>query len=165
MAQMTVHTLVVDSAGQPVLVLRPMAEGSGPTVLLPIWIGPAEAAAILVALEASPVPARPMSYDLMARLLEASRASVVRVEVSRIEQGTFFAVLTLDTPDGLREIDARPSDSIALAVRVGAPIFVADDVLEVAGVRPEEVGDGDQESEMAAFHEFLEGVDPDDFRG
>ena len=50
MAQMTVHTLVVDSAGQPVLVLRPMAEGSGPTVLLPIWIGPAEAAAILVAL-------------------------------------------------------------------------------------------------------------------
>lgn len=165
MVQMTVHTLVVDSAGQPVLVLRPMAEGPGPAVLLPIWIGPAEAAAILVAVEASPVPARPMSYDLMARLLEASRAAVVRVEISRIEQGTFYATLTLDTPDGIREIDARPSDSIALAVRVRAPIFVADEVLDAAGVRPEDAEEGDRESEMEKFHEFLEGVDPDDFRG
>lgn len=165
MVQMTVHTLVVDSAGQPVLVLRPLTDSPGAGPLLPIWIGPAEAAAILVAVEASPAPARPMSYDLMVRLLEASRASVERVEVSRIEQGTFFATLTLATPDGTRLIDARPSDSIALALRVGAPIFVADEVLEVAGVRPEQVSEGDKEAEMEAFHEFLEGVDPDDFRG
>ena len=165
MVQVNVHTMAVDSRGQPVLVLKPIGAAPGEGLLLPIWIGLPEATAILVAFEATSAPPRPMSYDLMARLLDASRSRVEQVEVSKIEEGTFYATITLATPEGTHLIDARPSDSIALAVRVGAPIFVADEVLATAGMDDEEQSDRDEESEVAAFQEFLDRVDPDDFRG
>lgn len=164
MVQVGVHTMAIDSRGQHVLVLKPLGEAPGQGRLLPIWIGLPEATAILVAFEATEAPRRPLSYDLMARLLDSCRATVERVEITRIEEGTFYATITLVTPGGTHLIDARPSDSVALAVRVGAPIFVADEVLATAGMADEE-GDGDQESEVAAFQEFLDQVDPEDFRG
>ncbi len=165
MVQVNVHAVAVDSDGKPVLILKPVNEPPGQGVLLPIWIGPAEATAILVASEASPLPPRPLAYDLMARLLDASHATVEQVEVSRLEDGTFYASITLSTPDGTQLIDARPSDSFALAVRVGAPMFVADEVLAVAGMPDGEPSDRDEETEVAAFQEFLDKVDPEDFRG
>lgn len=165
MVQVNVQTMAVDSRGQPVLILKPVSDPPGSGLMLPIWIGVPEATAILVAFEATEAPPRPLAYDLMARLLDASRARVERVEITRIEEGTFYATITLQTPDGAHLIDARPSDSVALAVRVGAPIHVADEVLESAGMPDEESPESDQESEVAAFQEFIDRVDPEDFRG
>nr|NLI49775.1 bifunctional nuclease family protein [Propionibacterium sp.] len=164
---MEVAQLAVDTQNQPVLLLRPVRDDPRRGRLLPIWIGVQEATAILLAVDGS-VPPRPMSYDLMVRLLEALDASVRQVAVTRLEEGTFFAEITLDTPAGARVIDARPSDSIALAVRAKAPIFVADDVFEAAAMAAEEQparGTEDAEDEVARFSRFLETVDPDDFRG
>lgn len=158
--------MAVDSRGQPVILLKPVDEPSGSGRVLPIWIGVPEAQAILVAIEATEAPPRPMAYDLMATLLQRIGARVRRVEVSRIEEGTYYATIELQTATGTESIDARPSDSIAVAVRVGAPIHVADEVLAEAGVPDEDSpADGEQDSEVAAFSEFLEQVDPEDFRG
>ena len=163
MIQVSIASLAVDGRSQPVLILRPMAEGPSPTKLLPIWIGHQEATAIVLAVEGTSPP-RPLVYDLFARLLAAVDAHVERVEVTRIEEGTFYAEITLATPAGPRIIDARPSDSVALAVRVDAPIFVAEAVLEEAGiVEPED--QTDEDSEVAEFAEFLDSVNPEDFRG
>ena len=104
MVQVNVHAVAVDSDGKPVLILKPVNEPPGQGVLLPIWIGPAEATAILVASEASPLPPRPLAYDLMARLLDASHATVEQVEVSRLEDGTFYASITLSTPDTVQSL-------------------------------------------------------------
>jgi len=165
MVQVLVHTIAVDSNGQPVVILKPVGEEPGQGVLLPIWVGPLEATAILVALDVADAPSRPMPYDLMATLADAAGARVDRVEVTRLEEGTFYAEVTLTTAAGVRVLDARPSDSIALAVRVGAPMFVADDVLATAGLPASALGEGPDESELAAFQEFLDQVDPEDFRG
>ena len=100
-----------------------------------------------------------------AALADAAGARVDRVEVTRLAEGTFYAEVTLTTAAGVRVLDARPSDSIALAVRVGAPMFVADDVLATAGLPASALGEGPDESELAAFQEFLDQVDPEDFRG
>lgn len=167
--QVEVATLALDSQEQPVLVLRPMAGDPRHNRVLPVWIGVQEATAIMLATEGA-TAARPMSYDLMCRLLDALGASVRRVAVTALRQGTFYAEITLDTPAGTRVIDARPSDSIALAVRTHAPIFVAEDVMDEAGL-PEESPDAAEaepeaaEPEIAEFSHFLDTVDPDDFRG
>ena len=161
-----VTTLALDSRAQPVVILKPVGEPVGEGRLLPIWIGVQEATAIVIALEATEAPPRPMSYDLMARLLESCGARVESVEVSRIEEGTFYATITLATPAGRVEVDARPSDSIALAVRVGAPLFVAQDVMDAAGIPDESASEpADDEAQVAAFTDFLDRVDPEDFRG
>ena len=113
-----------------------------------------------------------MSYDLMVRLLEMSGSSVSQVAVTRLEGGTFFAEITLQTAEGVRVVDARPSDSIALATRTGAPMYVAAAVLEeagVAGIIEEGTGDAEPgevaEEEIEEFSKFLDQVNPDDFRG
>lgn len=165
MVQVRVATLAVDSESRPVVLLKPYDEPVGQGTMLPIWIGLAEATAILVAMEATAAPRRPLVYDLILRLLQASDAHVERVDVTKIEEGTFFAVISLATASGTRLIDARPSDSIALAVRVGAPIFVADDVLAEAGLADAMSEPEDEASQLKAFHEFLDQVDPEDFRG
>jgi bifunctional DNase/RNase len=95
---------------------------------------------------------------------------VERVDVTRIEAGTFYAEITLSTPRGRRILDSRPSDAIALAARVDAPIWVADDVLEDAGI-PDEAVEGraeeaaDEEAKLDEFKRFLDEVDPEDFQG
>ncbi|MCA0296313.1 MAG: bifunctional nuclease family protein [Actinobacteria bacterium] len=163
MIQVEIASVAVDSRGQPVIVLAPVGAEPGARRLLPIWVGVPEAAAIMMAISGE-APARPQVYDLMATLVARLGAAVEKVVVTRLENSTFFAELSLETPMGSQVIDARPSDSIALAVRAGAPVFVAEAVFAEAGM-PDAEAAGDEQAEMAAFQEFLADVEPDDFTG
>ena len=137
MVQVRIASLALDPrSNQPVIILKPLDEEPGDGRLLPIWIGHPEATAILLALEGVEPP-RPMTHDLMKSMLEALDSYVERVEITRVEEGTFYAALILRGEERTRVVDARPSDSIALAVRMGAPIFVAEEVLEAAAVADE----------------------------
>jgi hypothetical protein len=147
---------------QPVLLLTPLDEPAPgePRRVLPIWIGHAEATAILLALQGIEPP-RPMTHDLLKSAIEAAGHTVTRVEVTRLEEGTFYAALVLRGEDREVAIDARPSDSIALAVRFGCPILVAEEVFAEAAV--EVTTEVDEEEEVQRFRDFLEHVDPSDF--
>jgi hypothetical protein len=166
MVQVRVVALAVDSRSQPVVLLKPILDEAGSGRVLPIWIGTQEATSILIATEGAQV-SRPMTHDLMKNLLEAVQAELERVDVTRIESGTFFAELTLLTRDGRLVLDARPSDAIALATRVDAPIWVNDDLLEAAGIADgtEMPGSTGEEAQLDEFKRFLEEVDPEDFQG
>lgn len=162
MVQVRVAGVALDATRQHVILLKPIDELPGSGQVLPIWIGEQEATSILIAVEGAAVP-RPLAHDLMRSLLDTLGAAVTRVEVSRIDDGTFYADITLATPDGERVVDARPSDAVALASRVGAPIHVADEVMFEAGVDdflPEE----DAAERLDEFKKFLDDVDPEDFR-
>jgi RNA polymerase sigma factor (sigma-70 family) len=106
--------------------------------VLPIWIGAAEGDALALVLGGGSVP-RPLSADLMARLLEASGASVERVTISSLRDQTFYSTIALAAGGSTHELDARPSDALNLAVRVGAPIEVEESILESSGIRADEV--------------------------
>ena len=145
---------------------------------LPIWIGPAEADAIAVKLQGVTVP-RPLTHDLLHSLIDVLGASVNSVIVNDLKNDTFYAKITLDVDGGQMEVDSRPSDALALAVRVEAPIYVEESVLDKAGIlldketgKPisEETtgGEGKKVSEeemrrMSAFHDFINTLDLDDF--
>lgn len=162
MLQVRIAGLSVDSTSeQPVLLLTPLddAETDGARRLLPIWIGHMEATAILLALQGIDPP-RPMTHDLLKAVVDAAGYVVSRVEVTRLDEGTFYAALILRGEERQVAVDARPSDSIALAVRCGCPIFVAEDVFEEAAVEVTEV---DEEEEVERFRDFLDHVDPNDF--
>lgn len=170
MVQVRVVGLAVDSRSQPVILLRPLPDEPGAGRVLPIWIGPQEATAIFLAVEGAESP-RPLAHDLMKRMLHTLRAQLERVDVTKIEGGTFFAELTVRTEAGERRtIDARPSDAIALAARLDTPIWVADEVLDAAGIAAEvdisEVDSAPEDSAaLAEFRRFLDEVDPEDFQG
>jgi len=177
MVQVRVIGIAVDPGAQPLILLKPLTDDEGGGRMLPIWIGPQEATSIFVAIEGAETP-RPLSHDLMKALIEAMDARVERVDVTRIEAGTFYAEITLRTARGSRVIDSRPSDAIALAARVDAPIWVADDVLEDAGIPADAVETTDEdgaeadaadeaanEVKLDEFKRFLEQVDPEDFQG
>ncbi|TFV81010.1 bifunctional nuclease family protein [Microbacterium sp. dk485] len=165
MVRVRVAGVALDSAQQHVILLKPLGPSALTGTILPVWIGAQEATAILVAVEGV-VPPRPLAHDLMVRLVDALEGTVERVEVTRVDGGTFYAEVSLATPHGLRVIDARPSDAIALASRTDAPIWVADPVFAEAGV-PEAVTDlpdqVDEEEEVDELRRFLDEVDPDDF--
>lgn len=143
---------------------------------LPIWIGPAEADAIAVRLQDVSV-ARPLTHDLLRNLIEQLGGRVAYIVVNDLANDTFYARIVLDVNGQTMEIDSRPSDAIALAVRVEAPIFAEDTVLDRAGVvldedgQPQEVATGEgtrplDEAELerlGAFKDFIEGLDLDDF--
>jgi bifunctional DNase/RNase len=143
----------------PMVLLREI----GGSRYLPIWIGAHEASAIASAQEGV-VPPRPLTHDLMVDVLASLGRTLSQVHITELSGGTFYAVLVID---GV-EVSARPSDAIALALRVGSEIFCADDVLDEAGIEmPESDGDDadapDEENEVEAFREFLDHVNPDDF--
>ncbi|HET8928575.1 MAG TPA: bifunctional nuclease family protein [Microbacterium sp.] len=161
MLQVRVAGVALDASGQHVLLLKPIEELPGEGRVLPIWIGQMEATAILIAVEGADVP-RPLAHDLMRRLLEATGADVARVAVARIDDGTFYAEVTLTTADGEQIIDARPSDAIALASRAAAPIWVADEVMADAGV-PDFLPEEDVSARLDEFKRFLDDIDPQDF--
>lgn len=166
MVQVRIVGVALDSRAQHLILLKPMDEEVGSGRMLPIWIGAQEATSILIAVEGAEAP-RPLSHDLMKTLIEAVGASVERVDVTKIEDGTFYAELQLRTPHGSLVIDSRPSDAIALAARTDAPIWVNDEVLEEAGIvdEGEEIAPEVQEERLDEFRKFLEEVDPDDFQG
>jgi hypothetical protein len=146
-----VHGVRIDlPAGVPMLLLREVDGTRG----LPIWIGAAEASAIANVLEGA-TPPRPLTHDLMADLLEALGHTLTAVRITEVEEGTFYAVIEVDG----EEVSARPSDAVALALRVGAPIYAADDVLAEVGVEIP----APREEEVEKFREFLDNVSPEDF--
>ncbi|SFN44632.1 bifunctional nuclease family protein [Mycetocola miduiensis] len=165
MVQVRIVGVALDSRGQPLILLKPLSE-TGSERMLPIWIGAQEATSILIAVEGAEAP-RPLSHDLMKTLLETVGATVERVDVTKIEDGTFYAEITLHTKDGALAIDSRPSDAIALAARMDAPIWVNDEVLEEAGIvdEGEKTDPVEQEERVDEFRKFLDEVDPDDFQG
>ncbi|WP_125132713.1 bifunctional nuclease family protein [Microbacterium sp. 10M-3C3] len=169
MVQVRVAGVALDAAQQHVILLRPVGPSVFAHTVLPVWIGAQEATSILVAVEGV-TPPRPLAHDLMVRLVEALDGAVERVEVTKVEDGTFFAEVTLFTPHGLRVIDARPSDAIALASRLDAPIWVAEAVLAEAGVPDDMVAeeddsdaDSNDDERMSEFRRFLDDVEPEDF--
>lgn len=143
---------------------------------LPIWIGPAEADAIAVRLQEVSV-ARPLTHDLLRNILERLGAEVESVVVNDLSNDTFYAQIVLRVNGERVEIDSRPSDAIALAVRAQIPIYAEDAVLEKAGVlldqegKPEELTTSETISKpneeelqrMSAFRDFIESLDLDDF--
>jgi bifunctional DNase/RNase len=153
-----------DSRSQPIILLKPLGEELGSGRMLPIWIGSQEATSIVIAVEGAEAP-RPLAHDLMKLLLETLGGSVERVEITRLEEGTFFADLTIGTPTGRRVLDARPSDAIALASRTETPIFVADAVLDEAGIPDESRTAPEDETKVEEFKEFLKDIEPEDFQG
>jgi bifunctional DNase/RNase len=140
-------------ANQPILLLREV-EGER---YLPIWIGSGEATAI--ALEQQRVqPVRPMTHDLLRDVISALGGELKQVRITELQEGTFFAELVFN---GNVRVSARPSDSVALALRVGVPIHAEESVLSEAGlIIPDE-----QDNEVEKFREFLDSVSPEDFRG
>ncbi|WP_159603225.1 bifunctional nuclease family protein [Agromyces humi] len=166
MVQVRVLGVALDAARQHIVLLKPLLEEPGEGRVLPIWIGAQEATSILIAVQGEQAP-RPLSHDLITTLFGTVGARIDRVDVTRIDDGTFYAELSLTTPTGPQVLDSRPSDAIALAVRVQAPIWVADEVLDEAGIPAEMVDfDHDEEEEkLDEFKRFLDEVDPEDFQG
>jgi bifunctional DNase/RNase len=122
-----VHTVTVDRFDTPVVIL----EEEGGSRVLPIWIGPAEATSISAQLLHRPSP-RPNSHDLAKRLIQSMDGQVLRVVVTDLREGTYYATLVLQARGKSVEIDLRPSDAIALALRVDAPILVRENLFETA---------------------------------
>ena len=139
----------------PILLLR---ERDG-IRYLPIWIGPNEATAIALALQGVE-PQRPMTHDLLKIVIDSLDTEVVRVDVTALEGGTFFANLVMTREGNEVVVSARPSDAVAVAARTGAPVFADRGLLDDAGVEIEEDG---QEDEIERFREFLEDITPEDF--
>lgn len=127
---------------------------------LPILIGPFEATAIALALEGTQVP-RPLSHDLMKSVIEALKARVDRIVIHDIQENTFFAKVVLESTVGPLEIDARPSDSIALALRTGSPIYVSDQII----LEESEEKTKDDHGEFNDFKRFIDDLKPSDFSG
>lgn len=140
--------------------------------LLPIWIGPFEADAITIQLQGMDA-ARPLTHDLLKTLIEVLGGEVLHIVVTGLENTTFFAKIVLDVDGDTIEVDSRPSDAVALAVRVNSPIYVSDDVMEQASIQPgEEMSLDDREDEYAdsgetteedlgVFKDLIEGLDLD----
>jgi bifunctional DNase/RNase len=155
MRQMKVDKLGIDLlTHDPVVILKDL-DGKR---FLPILIGPFEATAIALALEGAPVP-RPLTHDLMRTVFETLDARLEQVVIHDIRESTFFAKLIVRTNGELQEIDARPSDGIALALRMSAPIYVSDKI-----VLEESVPDKKEEGqEVERFKKFIEDLKPSDF--
>jgi bifunctional DNase/RNase len=138
-------------SNQPIVLLR---ESAGDRYL-PIWVGAVEATAIAFA-QQGVVPPRPLTHDLLKDVLSATGHELTEVQITEVRDGVFYAILVLG---GGIEVSARPSDSIALALRTGSRIVCSDEVLDEAGL---EVSD-DQEEEVERFREFLDQISPEDF--
>lgn len=132
MYEVEVWGLALDPFNQtPIVVLR---NKENPQEVLPIWIGHPEASGIFMVLQNMEFE-RPLTYELINSLLKALGGKVEKVEISDIKDGTYYATIYLQTPTGkIKEVDARPSDAINIALRVGAPIYVAEHVMNQAKV-------------------------------
>ena len=165
MQEMLIYGVSFDLVGKQPIVLLKTADGNK---FLPIWIGHPEAAAILMKLQGASTP-RPMTHDLLSDVLERMEAKCERVAVTELRDNTFYATITISLNGSELEIDSRPSDAIALAVRTQAPIFAADDVIEESGIEFEGDEPDDEslqaeiETRVAEFREFLEDINPEDF--
>ncbi|MEX2245364.1 MAG: bifunctional nuclease family protein [Dehalococcoidia bacterium] len=171
MIEMTIESIRVSLMNyQRVVILREKSSDR----YLPIWIGPAEADAIAVQLQDVAV-ARPLTHDLLRSVIDTLGAQVNHIIVNDLTNDTFYARIVLDVNGHSLEIDSRPSDAIALAVRVKVPIFANETVLDKAGVMLDRDGetveridgtkpvDPEELERMGPFKDFIESLDLDDF--
>jgi hypothetical protein len=161
MYEMVIYGVSFDLVGKQPIVLLKTADGNK---FLPIWIGHPEAAAILMKLQGASTP-RPMTHDLVTAMLGELDAQVVRITVTELKENTFYASITVQQNGSEIEIDSRPSDAIALAVRADAPIFAAEEVIEESAIEfeGEEVNEDEVQEIVSEFKQFLEHVTPDEF--
>jgi bifunctional DNase/RNase len=153
--QMTVRGIALDPiTNMPIIILKDVDERKA----LPIWVGIFEANAIALELEKVTTP-RPMTHDLLKSVLDGLGVTVRQVIVNDLKDNTFFAVIELNSNGAVINIDSRPSDAIALALRVNAPIFVAENV--VAQAKSVEISEEKEETDK--WKEWLENLKPEDF--
>jgi uncharacterized protein len=157
--EMVIYGVSYDMVGKQPIVLLKTADGKR---FLPIWIGPNEASAIMTKLQGGEPP-RPMTHDLLQSIVEELGGAVVRIAVTELRENTFYALITLRCNGREVEIDSRPSDAIALAVRVDAPIFAADDVINESAIEFEGEAETSEETVVEEFRQFLQDVKPEDF--
>ena len=160
MQEMVIYGVSFDMVGKQPIVLLKTRDGNK---FLPIWIGHPEAAAILMKLQGANTP-RPMTHDLISDMLSELDVSCTRVAVTELRENTFYASITLPLNGREIEIDSRPSDALALAVRTGAPIFAAEDVISESAIEFEHEVE-DTEEVVEKFKDFLDNVTPEDFAG
>ncbi len=153
---MTVQGLAIDDRTHTPVVLLKEKDG---VRMLPIWIGPSEASAIAIVLAQREFQ-RPLTHDLLKTVIECLEASVPKIAIVDLQDKTYFAMVYLERGDERFTIDARPSDSIALALRTGSPIFVKEELLREDG------DDGEtmiSEESMKDLQQALEKMDPEEF--
>jgi bifunctional DNase/RNase len=165
MIEMEVVAVRIELPGNsPVVILREIVD---PERLLPIFIGQPEATAIAFALDGVVTP-RPMTHDLLCDVLEELGAKLTSVEITAVEAGTYYADLVLQLAAGERRVSSRPSDAMALALRLDAPIFVSPTLVDEAGI----LADDDDELDdspgqggdvVEQFKDFIDTVNPEDF--
>lgn len=145
---------------QPIVLLKE-TEGER---YLPIWIGAVEATAIALGMQGIET-ARPMTHDLMRDLLQGLGISVDRILITELREGTFYAEIQMSSNGGQVAVSSRPSDALALAVRMNLSIFANEDVIEEASIAVRDDQDEEEvQREVTKFREFLEQVTPEDFK-
>lgn len=158
MKEMVLYGISFDVIGKQPIILLKTADANK---FLPIWIGHQEAAAILIKLQGTDLP-RPMTHDLMSSIIDHLSAEVLKVTVTELRENTFYALLTLRLDSGEVEVDSRPSDALALAVRTNAPIYASEQLIEDNAIEfDHDVEDPDEIVDR--FRDFLDEVSPDDF--
>ena len=157
---MQIYGVSFDMVGKQPIVLLKTVDGNK---FLPIWIGHPEAAAILMKLQGASTP-RPMTHDLINDMLSEIEVDCTRVSVTELRENTFYASITLQLAGREIEVDSRPSDALALAVRTEAPIFAAEDVISESAIEFEHEVE-DTEEVVEKFKDFLDNVSPEDFAG
>jgi bifunctional DNase/RNase len=166
--EVRVNGLIVESKTQQNIVILREADGQR---ILPIWIGPGEAQAIRRILSEESFP-RPLTHDLVVIVLEGLKAKITRVIIADLRENTFFASVIVERDGEVLSVDARPSDSIALALRAKAPIYVNEKLLQPAPAAeetPAEGGEGGEQRPLTAeekaeqLRRYLEKLNPEDF--
>jgi uncharacterized protein len=165
MVEVHLRAVRVDLGSSTPVVLLEETEGARRS--LPIFVGGPEATAIAFALQGVEPP-RPMSHDLMREIVEALGAKVVRVLVTELRDGTFFAELHLRSGERDLVVSCRPSDAIALATRTHSPLYVSDELMEAEGlvIEPDDddvTVEGNPDELVGEFREFLDRIRPEDF--
>lgn len=157
MIEMKVMGIALDTrTGSPIVVLHDLDNRKA----LPIWIGSAEASAIIRKIENLKVQ-RPMTHDLIIDVIEKTGYEIDRIEISDVDDDTYFATIFLvNDNEEIKEIDARPSDAIAVAIRVNAPIFVSPSVLAEGAISSDLQKDQEEAEE---FKNFIQSIKPSDF--
>jgi len=153
--RMTVRGLALDPiTNMPIIILKDAEDRKA----LPIWVGIFEANAIALELEKIVTP-RPMTHDLIKNILEHLGATVQQVVINDLKDNTFYAIIEITVNGNRITVDSRPSDAIAIALRVGAPIFVVDEVVSKA----KSIDISDEKEENDRWREWLENLKPEDF--
>ncbi|MCJ7548357.1 MAG: bifunctional nuclease family protein [Anaerolineae bacterium] len=158
MIEVTLETIQVSLISSHRIVVLKDAETDR---YLPIWIGPCEAEAITVGVKGIEVR-RPLTHDVIVAVIDALRAELLHIFISTLADNTYYATLVLSTQEGEVRVDARPSDAVATAVRLGVPIYVAESVMDEAGVMPEQniLDQTSADSEnLGVFRDFLSSLD------